>query len=328
MIFASYHGIKYGKYGVFSGNSLISIELICHRCYYTGMSLYDYHVFNTVVQQGSFNRASRLLHVTPSAVSHIIAKVEGDFGFPLLHRNRNGVSLTPDGAKILPSIQEILRCNEQLNQEIAELNHVAGGSVRIAAFSSVATAWLPDILKSFKDSFPNVSVSVLQGSYGEVAQWLESDAVDLAFLTGVYKESEDTEMIKIASDRLMCVLPPDFKTGKRKKISLSDIKGLPFIHSSSGSDNEIWKYTEENKLSSDYEFIFDDDNAKLSMVEKGLGYCVVPELVLHNNKYNVKTLQADPCESRDIFLAVAHARFMAPATLEMKKHILGFFENI
>ena len=286
------------------------------------MSLYDYHVFNTVVQQGSFNRASRLLHVTPSAVSHIIAKLENDFGFPLLYRDRNGISLTPDGQKMLPSIQEILRCDEQLNQQIAELNDVTGGQVRIGAFSSVASNWLPRIIKKFKKDHPMVSVSVLQGSYGEIARWLETDAVDLAFVTGVYKPGEEVELNHIRTEKLMCALPPDYRIGRRKKVTLSDIEDLTFIHSTSDSDNEITQYVDDYDVNPGYEYVFDDDKAKLAMVEQGLGMCVVPELVLENNPFKIKILPVDPAGTRDIYLAVAHARFMAPATEAMKECIL------
>ena len=69
------------------------------------MSLYGYEIFETVVEQNSFVKAAHVLNLTPSAVSHAIAKLESDIGFPLFIRNRNGVRLTGEAEKILPYIR-------------------------------------------------------------------------------------------------------------------------------------------------------------------------------------------------------------------------------
>ena len=292
------------------------------------MSLYDYQVFNTVVQQGSFNKASRILHVTPSAVSHIIAKLEDDFGFPLLFRNRTGISLTPDGEKMLPSIQELLSCSEQLNQEISELNGIMDGTLRIAAFSSVACSWLPKIKKKFKDEHPQVKVNILQGSYGEIEEWLRTDAVDLAFVTGVFRPTDEIDVIPLTSDRMMCALPKNFKTHSKKYVTTEEIAGEIIIHSSSNSENEIYEYVEKHDLHTGYEYVFDDDNAKLAMVEQELGVCILPELILKNKPYDIKALPLKPAAERSICLAVAHAKFTAPATQELKNHIIEYVTSI
>lgn len=280
------------------------------------------------MQQGSFNKASRILHVTPSAVSHIIAKLEEDFGFPLLYRNRSGISLTPDGEKMLPSIQELLSCSEQLSQEISDLNGVMEGKVRIAAFSSVACTWLPHIVRRFKEVHPHVTVNILQGSYGEIEEWLRTDAVDLAFVTGVFRTGEETEVLPLATDRMMCALPKSFKTRSKKYVTTEEIAGEILIHSSSNSENEIYIYTDENDLRTGYEYIFDDDNAKLAMVEQELGVCILPELILEGKPHDIRALPLKPAAERSICLAVAHAKFIAPATEEMKNLIVEYVSEL
>lgn len=292
------------------------------------MSLYDYHVFDTVVRQGSFNKASRVLHVTPSAVSHIIAKLESDFGFPLLSRNRNGIRLTADGETILTAARDLLQCEEMLNQEISDLNGFISGTVRIAAFSSVAYRWLPDILKTFKRDFPQIKVRLLQGTYGEVASRIDSGAVDLAFVTGAYRPTEAVELFELHSEPLLCAMPKDFKTKDPDRITVDEIRGFPFLHHSSGATDEIQDFVEKNDIDTEYEFVLDDDDAKLALVEKGLGVCIVPELCVEDGRFDIKTLPVSPARERHIYLAVAHSRFLAPATEEMKKQILAYCEDL
>ena len=58
------------------------------------MTLLAYQIFQTVVEQGSFQRAAQVLNLTPSAISHAISTAEKELGFPLFHRNKNGITLT------------------------------------------------------------------------------------------------------------------------------------------------------------------------------------------------------------------------------------------
>ena len=292
------------------------------------MSLYDYRVFETVVRQGSFSKASKILHVTPSAISHIIAKLEDDFGFPLLSRNRNGVRLTADGRAILDAIEELLLCDERLNQEISDLNGFVSGTVRIASFSSAACKWIPGILTGFKDRFPQIDVRVRQGTYAEVASWIDSGAVDLAFVTGTYRAPDDIEMIPLKEEPLYCVMPQSYPSKSDGSISVSELGGLPLIHSSLGAPDEIQEFIETNDLTSGYEYILDDDNAKLALVEAGHGICVLPEMCVDTEHFDIKALPVEPAFTRSIYLAVAHSRFLAPATEEMKKQIIAYCEDL
>ena len=61
------------------------------------MTLLSYQVFQTVVGQGSFQKAAEILNLTPSAVSHAIASMEQELGFSLFTRNKAGVDLTNYG---------------------------------------------------------------------------------------------------------------------------------------------------------------------------------------------------------------------------------------
>lgn len=54
------------------------------------MTLLSYQVFQTVVGQGSFQKAAEILNLTPSAVSHAIASMEQELGFPCLREIRQG----------------------------------------------------------------------------------------------------------------------------------------------------------------------------------------------------------------------------------------------
>ena len=111
------------------------------------MAQFSYQIFATVVETGSFAKAAAKLNVTPSAVSHAVSQLEREFGFPIFYRARAGVTLTADGAQLLPYIEEILSLELNLSQRVEQIRGVNAGQIRIGAFSSICVSWLPKIIQ-------------------------------------------------------------------------------------------------------------------------------------------------------------------------------------
>ena len=115
------------------------------------LSLAKLEIFNTVVELGGLTKAGEALGLTQSAVSHAIASLESEWGFSILNRGRSGIKLTSNGEHVLKYIREMLKWNEEMHQEIANINGLEIGTVRIGTFSSVSAQWLPEILKNFNE---------------------------------------------------------------------------------------------------------------------------------------------------------------------------------
>lgn len=116
------------------------------------LSLAKYEIFSTVVELGSLTKAGDTLGLTQSAVSHAISSLESEWGFSILNRGRSGIQLTSNGERILKYIREILMWNEEMNQEIANINGLEVGTVRIGTISSVSIHWLPEIMKNLMNT--------------------------------------------------------------------------------------------------------------------------------------------------------------------------------
>src|SRR6478672_483774 len=101
------------------------------------MSLAKFEIFSTIVELGSFAKAGEKLGLTQSAISHAIASLEAEWGFTILNRGRSGLHLTTNGEYVLKYINEMLKLNSNMLQEIANINGLSIGEVRIGTFSSV-----------------------------------------------------------------------------------------------------------------------------------------------------------------------------------------------
>ena len=172
------------------------------------MTLFSYEIFDAVARQGSFNKAAQQLHLTPSAISHAIAVMEAELGFTLFNRGKNGVTMTSYGASLYPSIRAVLNSDEALQQSIARLNGLEKGKVKLGAFNSVCAGLLPQILKSFMASYPQIEVEVYQGTYDDVKEWLRTGQVDLAFLSATCRE--EFNLTELFREPLLCIVPQDW----------------------------------------------------------------------------------------------------------------------
>src|SRR6478752_6726153 len=147
------------------------------------LSLAKFEIFSTVVELGSLTKAGEILGLTQSAVSHAIASLESEWGFSLLNRGRSGINLTSNGEHVLKYIREILKWNEEMLQEIANINGLEIGTVRIGTFSSVSIQWLPEIMKSFNEYHPSIEIKLLEGDYDDIEHWISTGIVDFGFVS-------------------------------------------------------------------------------------------------------------------------------------------------
>lgn len=290
------------------------------------MTLLAYQIFQTVVEQASFQKAAEVLNLTPSAISHAISTAEKELGFPLFNRNKNGVTLTSYGESLQPYILTVLNSDAKLQQAILEFNGLTRGSVKIGTFSSVCNSFIPEIVTSFSEKHPNIEIKIYQGTYDDVYSWLKTGVVDLGFLSE--SSCKDLSILPLYEDELLCVVPKNHKTKHANYVTLEDIKQMKFVSQRESTDADIQKLFQKNHIQIHSSCHVEDDLSTIAMVTAGLGICIMPKLVMQNIPYEVDVYPLKPAEYRTIGLCAPHEESMAPAVKSMYKHICNFFENI
>ncbi len=290
------------------------------------MTLLTYQVFKTVADIGSFHKAADILGLTPSAISHAITNMEKELGFAVLIRSKSGITLTSNGADLLPYVNAVLNSDESLHQMVADMNGLAMGTVKIGVFSSVCTSWLPDIMSSFKEKYKNVSIEVYQGTYDDVADWIKTGVVDLGFLS--LSSAKDIPIEPLYRDPLLCVLPKGMpKRGSTDYMDIDDMRDMQFVTQRESTDADIQNFLRENRLSIQSNYHVVDDLSTVRLVEKGFGICLMPELVMQDIPYEVDTYRVHPDASRIIGIAILNKDFVAPAVRTMYNHIVNNYQQ-
>ncbi len=116
--------------------------------------------FIECIERGSISAAADSLGYTPSAISQLITSLEKELGLKLLVRSQKGVKPTSEGETLLPAFRAYIAKEQDIYHIASELKGVVTGNLSIAAYPSVATNWLPEIVRRFKSEYPaNTRVS-------------------------------------------------------------------------------------------------------------------------------------------------------------------------
>ena len=243
------------------------------------MNLQKYLAFVKTVEYGSFTKAAEMLNYSQSGVSRMIHDLEKEWKVTLLERGRAGVRLTSDGLKLLPYAENVCREYERLQMQVDELNGLKAGLIRIGTFSSVASQWLPNIIKEFQKDYPNIDYE---------------GRVDCGFLR--LPVQGELETIFLEQDRLLVVLPEGHRLADCEKFPVNALADEPFMLLEKGARAEVSEIFERCSLTPKVHFTTWDDYAIMAMVESGLGISILPELILKRIPYHivVKELEIPP----------------------------------
>ena len=202
------------------------------------MSISKYQVFLKVVSCGTFTKAAEALNFTQSGISHAITSLESELGITLLSRNRGGVVLTADGRALLPQIEKLCAAHHALMQSAASLKGVDAGLVKVATFSSVSVHWLPSILQSFGERYPNIEFEVVTGDfYDQIEEWILRGTVDCGFRR--LPSVKHLQTYPLHREQLQVIVPCGHPLEHAASFPLDALASEPFIQLEEGDDYEI-----------------------------------------------------------------------------------------
>ena len=139
-------------------------------------------LFAKVAELGSLTRAAVAMDTLQSAVSRRIAALERDCGGRLFHRTGRGVTLTDLGRRVLPAVTTLLADAERLTLEMRASPGAAVGTVSIGTLPSLSHPLVNLLFAAVRERHPGIRLRVLEGSSGQLDEWVSSGRVDIALL--------------------------------------------------------------------------------------------------------------------------------------------------
>ncbi len=280
--------------------------------------------FLAAADTGSFSKAAELLSYTPSGVSQLVSALEADLGIPLLRRTNKGVSVTAEGGRLIPAVREFLNNEANIYQLAADTKGLLIGSVTIAAYSSMATHWLPEIISRFQHDYPHVKITLLEGC-SELNRLLDEKTADLAFMS--YREPLRYDWIPLSEDRMLAALPKDHPCAGLDSFPFELCRNEKLILAGFGHDDDVMPLFEEFEIEPDIRFSTVESYSALKMVEQGLGISILNELITLNWPCEVVKIPISPPRSITLGMALINYRHASPAVRRFVKYAEEIIKN-
>lgn len=252
------------------------------------MDIKKWKVMLAVDHHGSFTRAGLELGYTQSGITQMMKSLEKDVGFSLFKKVGHGTFLTDEAKALLPAIRSLLHAEEVIRQEIAALKGAQTGTIIIGTYLSCSIHWIPKIIQEFQQKHPDIHFKIMQGSEGELAEWIQERKVDIGFLS--YQPEQRYQFLPVMNDELFAVLPKGHPLAAKDAIPIEDFNNQPFIITEYTPGSDIHRILKEHQITPDIRYVTVNEFSSLSMVEHDLGLAILPGLLLRGQIGNFVSL--------------------------------------
>ena len=275
-----------------------------------------------VVERGSFSAAAEALSYTQSAVSQAIARLEAEMGAALVVRDRRGVRPTAAGATLVEHAEAIFSQIGVAEADLAAVLGVRGGRLRMASFPSAGATMMPLAIASFRESHPDVALTLAEGEPEEIAPRLRAGEFDLALLFEVPGERPGAGLrtVDLLEDPMYVALPAEHPLARRRALALAALRGENWVQTSATSP--CARHVVRSCLAVGFEprvtFESDDYETVQGLVAAGVGVALIPRLALtHVHPGIVVRALAPRSPARKVVAATMRGPGVAPAAKTM-----------
>ena len=184
--------------------------------------------FSETASARSIRAASERLHVSPSAISRQIAKLEHELRVPIFDRGADGMTLTAAGQILLSKVEGMVRDFDRVKSHIAALQGLQVGTVDVYCFQTATDSFVAPVLRTFYMRHPNVVFNVTMSSTDETIEALTSGVAEVGLVLNppVRDAIVSTEAFR---DTIVAAVAPAHPLVGRDVCSLQDVAGFPFV---------------------------------------------------------------------------------------------------
>jgi LysR family transcriptional regulator, nitrogen assimilation regulatory protein len=190
--------------------------------------LHKWRAFVAIGELGSLTRAALFLDSNQSLLSRQLNALERECGARLFNRTGRGVELSETGARIFPQVKSLLADAERLENEIRGKAREPSGRVTVGLLPSIGLPLVGQLFAAVRRQYSSVTLKILEGSSGQVEEWLADARVDIAILYRYGPTLPEFEQSLAVVDSYLIGAPGDRLTAE-PEVSFDRLNDLPFI---------------------------------------------------------------------------------------------------
>ncbi len=252
-------------------------------------------VILSAIKYKSLSKAAEEISYTPSAMSHIADSLEQELGVKILVRTPLGISLSKEGEALYDYLVAVVDAERNLMHAAHSLANAKENRLRIGTFSSISQTILPEIIGRFRRAYPQMKISVAVED--DLQEWLDKNLVDIIFTDE--RSFGDNVWLPIMEDPFVAVVPSELFKGK-KKVGKEELYQHTFV---SINEKILDGYFDKSRFVNVLDFESVDNVSVLYMIKQGLGFSVLPQIMINKRIGGIKTLKLEEPLCRTIGFA-------------------------
>ena len=200
-------------------------------------------IFAKTVEHGSFRAAADVLHLSPSVVSHHIAKLEEELGVALLYRSTRKLSLTSDGEALLVSAHAMIEAAEDFFSVATNQSTQLIGELNIAVPAVMQQTDLVNHMGSFAKLHSNVSMKI---DFSDIRGNLIENGIDVAIRMG-WLEDSGLKARKLYEVERYVVASANYVKSKPNKMTVEEVETWDWIEFSPVGFINLFNFAKDSK---------------------------------------------------------------------------------
>lgn len=309
----------------------------------------DMHYVYTLYKEGNFSKAAAKLFISQPALSMAIQKTEASLGMPLFDRSTRPMRLTPAGEIYIAAIRRTQYLEQDLSQQIEDIRSLKTGTVSIGGTNYINSYILPDILAGFNQEYPELKISLKEGSAYQMESMLKERTIDLSISCdpGIIVNFKGFQLftdhllvavpkqIPIPEEILGCTLSAADIINKKHlapeypAVSVSSFKNLEFILLEEGNNlyDRSMKIFENAGFSPSVKIQLSQLVTAHHLAESGYAATFISDRLIKHEDSNLNYFKLEDKESLRTFYILSHPdRYISNAVSAFIDYIQDYFE--
>jgi DNA-binding transcriptional LysR family regulator len=261
------------------------------------MNFKQLNYFMAVAEELHFGRAAERLGIAQPPLSRQIKQMEEELEAILFNRGRSSITLTQAGERLMLRGRDILDRVDDTRLEVRRIGQGADGRLRIGFVGSSTYGILPNIIKSFRATYPGINLSLIPMNNAQLQKQLVGREIDVAFARPALNDAEFA-VKKLIEERLILALPDTLDTGSRRVADLRRLETHSLIlypeYPRPSYADFVLNACKAAGFAAPMRVFTMDLQTALSLVAIGEGVCIVPESVGTAKRNGIKWLNIEP----------------------------------
>lgn len=199
------------------------------------MRLEQLEYLAAITRHTSLRRASEELHVSQSALSEAVSKLERELGVQLLERQRSGVRMSAAGRELLPAITDVLDSVARLRAHAGD-GLTASSQLRLGSVSTGTAGVVLPAVRAFQAAHPGATVEIRSLQRAEVVTGLAEGTLDLGLVNVLDGDDllPDLQAVPLLTGQPVAVVPAGHALATRAAVHVDDLRAERFVALRSG----------------------------------------------------------------------------------------------